>query len=79
MDQLDALIERRSRGVDPDEREELWRESVRRYHDRHRREREAAWYGYHLDQAERIERTAAVLARGHREKVAKLSRDEPKG
>ena len=36
---IDALIERRSRGVDPDEREGLWRESVRKYHARRREER----------------------------------------
>ncbi len=69
---LDRFIERRSRGVDPDENMKLWRESVRRYHERHRRERAAAWHAFHLDQAERIERTAAALASAHRGKAEAL-------
>ncbi len=69
---LDRLIERRARGVDPDEREELWRESVRRYHEHHRRERAAAWHAFHLDQAERIRRTMGTLIAAHEAKAAAL-------
>jgi hypothetical protein len=38
--QLDALIQRRARkgNVDPDEAEEIWKESVRRYNARRRKE-----------------------------------------
>ena len=47
--QLDILIERRSsKGeADPDEREELWKESVRRYNARRREEMRAAWCEHH--------------------------------
>jgi hypothetical protein len=46
--QLDSLIERRSRNgeADPDEREELWKESVRRYNARRREENRVAWQSY---------------------------------
>lgn len=42
--ELDRLIEKRaSREPDPDEQEELWKESVRRYTARRRGEMRAAW------------------------------------
>jgi hypothetical protein len=43
--ELDAMIERRARKgeVDPDEREELWKASVRAYTGRRREELRAAW------------------------------------
>jgi hypothetical protein len=46
--QLAVLIERRSRNreVDPDEREEHWKESVRRYNARRREENRLAWCDY---------------------------------
>jgi hypothetical protein len=46
--QLDSLIERRSRKgeVDLDEREELWKESVRRYNARRQEENRLAWCDY---------------------------------
>jgi hypothetical protein len=46
--ELDAFIERRSRKgeVDPEEQEELWMESVRRFHDRRREENRWAWIRY---------------------------------
>jgi len=46
--ELNNFIERRSRkgGVDPDEREELWKESVRLYNARRREENRQAWCGY---------------------------------
>jgi hypothetical protein len=46
--ELNAFIERRSRrgGADPDEREELWQESVRRYNARRREENRFAWCEY---------------------------------
>ena len=47
--ELDLMIERRSRGADPDEREELWVESVRKYRARHREAR--LWERLHYHQA----------------------------
>ena len=43
--ELDAFIERRSRkgDVEPDEREELWKESVRAHTARRRQEMRATW------------------------------------
>jgi hypothetical protein len=53
--ELIRMIERRSRRgeVDPDEREELWKESVRAYTARRREENRLAWCEYHRGQAER--------------------------
>ncbi len=71
--QLAALIERRaSREPDPDELEPSYAESVRRYHEGRRRGMATAWRDFHLEQAERIERTAAALAASHREKARAL-------
>jgi hypothetical protein len=45
--ELNRLIERRSsRKIDPDEREALWQESVRRYNARRREENRLAWCDY---------------------------------
>jgi hypothetical protein len=45
--ELDAFIERRShRDSDADEREELWKESVRRYNRRRREENRLVWCDY---------------------------------
>jgi hypothetical protein len=54
--ELMRMIERRSRKgeVDPDEREELWKESVRRYIARRQQELRAEWCDY-------FERLAACL------------------
>jgi hypothetical protein len=43
--ELEAMIVRRSRkgDVDPDEQEELWKESVRRYNARQREENRREW------------------------------------
>ena len=45
---LNAMIERRGRKgeLDPDEREELWKESVRLYNARRREENRSAWCEY---------------------------------
>jgi hypothetical protein len=52
--------------------EEAWAESERRYAARRRQELDAAWYGYHMDAAERIERTARRLAKEHRTRAERL-------
>ncbi len=65
-DQIDALIERRSRGVDPDEHEELWKESVRRYRARHREERLRDRLAYHRAMLEAHTKNFEELLRRHR-------------
>jgi hypothetical protein len=79
--QIDAFIERRSRKgeTDPDEREDLWVESVRRYNERERRQIRAEWYGWHCDQAERHRRTLEALISHHEEQAERLMQDEPEG
>ena len=53
--ELNRLIARRSRReIDPDETEELWKESERRYNARRREENRRGWCGY-------FERLAACL------------------
>ena len=53
--ELDRLIVKRSsKEPDPDEREELWKESVRRYNARRREANRREWCGY-------FERLAASL------------------
>jgi hypothetical protein len=72
--QLDALIQRRARkgDVDPDEREALWQESVRRYSARREAELKAAWCEHHEGQAAR-------LRIADHEQQAERYRDQPKG
>ena len=79
--ELDAFIERRARKgeTDPDEREDLWVESVRRYQERQRRERRAQWYGWHMDQAERHRRTLAALIAHHEAEAERFLVDEGEG
>jgi hypothetical protein len=67
------MIEHRSRQgeVDPDEREELWQESVRRYKAGRREAMRAAWCEYHLSSAARLRATLEALI-SHHETEAKL-------
>ena len=76
--ELDAMIERRARKgeVDPDEQEELWKESVRRYNARRREENRLAWHQYHQGQAERLRRTVEPLIAFHEESAARLCGEE---
>ena len=71
--QIDAFIERRSRqnGQERPE-EEMYAESVRRYHGRRRKEIAAQWYGYHMDQAARLRRTMTNLVEFHERQATKL-------
>jgi len=64
--ELVRMIERRSRKgeVDPDEREELWKESVGAYTARRREEMRSAWASYHAGQAARHRATLQALV-GH--------------
>src|SRR5215210_9487706 len=79
--ELTAFIERRSRkgDVDPDEREELWKESVRVYTARRREEIRAAWCEHHQGQAERLRATLEALIARHEEQARKLLEDEDRG
>jgi hypothetical protein len=76
--QLDILIERRAcKGeADPDEREELWKASVRAYTARRREDMRAAWTSYHEGQAERHRRTLEGLIAHHEAQAAKLCEGE---
>ena len=79
--ELVRMIERRSRKgeVDPDEHEELWKESVRAYTARRREEMRAAWREYHQGQAERHRAVLKGLIAHHEEHAAKLMDVRPKG
>jgi hypothetical protein len=70
------LIDRRAeKNGASKEREALWAESVRAYHERRRRELTEAWVTYHWRQAGHLERTAASLAAYHRERAEALLDD----
>jgi hypothetical protein len=79
--QLDAMIQRRARKgeMDPDEREELWKASVRRYYAGKREEMRAAWTAFHEGQAERHRRTLESLIAHHETQAAKLCEGEGVG
>ena len=76
--ELVRMIERRSRKgeEDPDEREELWKASVRAYTARSREEMRSAWASYHARQAARHRATLQALIEHHEELVEKYL---PKG
>jgi hypothetical protein len=71
--QLDQFIEHQGQKAKAEcEREELYAESVRRFHEKRRRDNKEAWCAFHLHQAESIERTAAELAANHRARAEAL-------
>ena len=74
--ELDRLISRRAsqdRRQDPDESEELWKESVRRYNAAREAERRALWADYHRVHAERLRRTVGPLIEHHEARARALS------
>jgi hypothetical protein len=76
------MIERRSRNgeVDPDEREELWKESVRAYTARKREEMRAVWCEYHQGQAARHRVVLGNLIAQHERAAERLmAKDYEKG
>jgi hypothetical protein len=77
---LDRLLERRSRkgDVEPDEAEEIWKESVRRYNARRREEMRAAWCAHHQEQAARLRVVLEALIARHLEQAERY-RDQPEG
>jgi len=78
---LDLLIERRVRNgeVDPDEQEELWKASVRRYNARKQEQLRNEWCEYHQGQAARHRAVLESLIARHEVEAAKLTDIEPKG
>ena len=77
--ELNRLIEKRSLGeLDPDEREELWKQSVRAYTARRHEEMRAAWCEHHHDRAARLRTTLEALIARHEEQ-AEMYRDQPEG
>ena len=78
--QLDAMIQRRARkgDMDPDEREALWQESVRRYTARRHEENRLAWCEHHQGQAARLKAALEELIAGHEEQADRY-RDQPEG
>ena len=76
--ELDRFIERRAREAGEAELIEVaWAESVRLHHARKLETNRGLWRAYHLDQAARLEATAAELARGHRARAEALLGAEP--
>ena len=77
--ELNRLIEKRStQEMDSDEREELWKGSVRAYTVRRREEMRAAWHEYHQGQAARHRAVLEELIAGH-EQQAERYRNQPEG
>lgn len=78
--ELAHLLEwRSSRELDSDEREALWRESVRAYNARRREEMRAAWWKYHQGQAARHRAVLEALIARHEDEAAKLMDVRPEG
>ena len=70
---IEAFINRRSASQEDANRiEAAWAESERKHRQRRREENAAAWRAFYLEQAERLERTAAELAAAHRARAAML-------
>ena len=74
--ELDKLISRRAstdKGPDPDEREELWKASVRAHNAAREAENREAWREYHRAQAERHRRTLTALISRHEAEAERLT------
>ena len=72
--ELDAMIERRAQkgSVDPDEREELWKASVRAYEEERRQVARLEWHAFHCGQAERHRATLQALIEHHESEATRL-------
>jgi hypothetical protein len=81
--ELNRLIERRHDQRAAEERhrpsEELWQESVERYHAERDRQLRSEWAEYHRGQAARHSAALKALIATHEARAAKLMEDEPKG
>ena len=79
--ELDRLISKRAsqdRRPDPDELEELWKASVRRYNARLQEENRQAWCEHHQGQAARLRAVLESLLAFHEGEAARLMEDQPK-
>jgi hypothetical protein len=77
--ELDRLISRRAstdNREDPDEREELWKASVRAHQRRREEGNRLAWREYHEGQAACLRRTLEDLIAEHEAKAMKLLKGE---
>jgi hypothetical protein len=54
----------------------MWRQTVRRFNERERRQTRAQWYGWHCDQAERHRCTLAALIAHHEGEAQRLLEPE---
>jgi hypothetical protein len=78
--ELNRLIQKRSsRQIDPDEREELWKASVRAYEEKRRQMARLEWHAFHCGQAARHRATLQALIDHHEEQAAKLMDTQPEG
>ena len=76
--ELDRLMSKRAsqdRRPDPDEREELWKESVRRYNARRQEENRLAWCDYF----ERLATCLRARAEEYDHRAQKLLEEQPEG
>jgi len=67
--QIDALIERR---LYQQLEHDLWAESDAWHRAEMARKRRRAWYGWHVAQAARLQRTMSALVAHHEERAARL-------
>jgi hypothetical protein len=73
--ELDRLISKRvsqDRRPDPDEREELWEQSVRAYEEKRLQVARLEWHAFHSGQAERHRRTLQELISYHEMQAQRL-------
>jgi hypothetical protein len=72
--QLNALIERRALKASAEQEriEDLWKASAAVHREQARQTNRAAWYAYHLDQADRIRRTMTTLVEAHEARAREL-------
>jgi hypothetical protein len=81
--ELNRLIERRHDHRTAEERhrpsEELWQQSVERYHAERDRQLRSEWAEYHHGQAERHRGVLESLIARHEGEAARLEATEPKG
>jgi hypothetical protein len=71
--ELTRVIEKRSSlEEDPDEREETWKQSVRRHNARLQEENRQAWTAFHEQQAQRHRRTLQELISYHERRAQRL-------
>jgi hypothetical protein len=73
--ELDQFVERRARqSKDRESAEELWQQSVKEYHDKHRNVAAEKWYEYHDTQIRSHESNLGFLVRYHQKERARYAR-----